>query len=64
MRGELAPEALDGVLGPGRDELARLVPQLGSPRAPVADASWTASPLASSNSIDWITVPPNFSGVT
>jgi predicted ATPase len=43
---ELAPEALAELLGAGRDELARLVPQLGGPRAAAAHASWLGSPVA------------------
>src|SRR5215211_1551765 len=43
---ELDPEMLDELLGPGRDELARLLPELGAPR-PAAPAEWvTSEPVA------------------
>jgi hypothetical protein len=43
---ELDPEMLDELLGPGRDELARLLPELGAP-GPAAPAEWvTSEPVA------------------
>ena len=43
---ELDPATMDELLGPGRDELARLVPELGAP-GPVAAAEWvTGEPVA------------------
>ena len=42
---ELDPASLEELLGPGRDELARLVPELGAP-GPVAPAEWvTGEPV-------------------
>jgi predicted ATPase len=43
---ELAPDRLEELFGPGRDELARLVPRLRDPGAPAADASRTGQPAA------------------
>jgi DNA-binding CsgD family transcriptional regulator/tetratricopeptide (TPR) repeat protein len=42
---ELAPAAFDELFGPGRDELARLVPQLGEPDS-AADTAATGQPMA------------------
>jgi predicted ATPase len=43
---ELAPDRLEELFGPGRDELARLVPQLSAPGAPAAAVSRTVQPVA------------------
>jgi DNA-binding CsgD family transcriptional regulator len=43
---ELGPDAFDELLGPGREELARLVPQLGGAHAPAQERSTTVEPLA------------------
>ncbi len=45
---ELDHEELEGLLGPAREELARLVPELGTPGTPVRGESATGEPLAQS----------------
>jgi len=52
---ELDPATLDELLGLGRGELARLVPELGAPR-PVAPAEWvTSEPVAQAALFELVT---------
>jgi DNA-binding CsgD family transcriptional regulator len=46
LGGELDVDAFDELVGPGRDELARLLPQLGDPGAPAPGRSTPREPLA------------------